>query len=381
MPPTCLVVRSPAWSSRSPGAIPAVTYRFSHSDLVRRAKIRLPRCYRRWVARSRARWPATGSSGACRTRARGAGRAPGRSRPCRDRKRQHSRSRPHPRTGSRLRGEDAGGDREQRQRERRQYLHDSRARSPQEECEGGQRGALRPFAGHGREPSKGSRIARRGDLRRRRWFARHGSPPITEVPMHWQEGTGSLVERRIAVIESDRHLGLIVRPECKRRWPPWVGTRCRPRRCATACWTSSSRRISGRLPDAAVGGPARRPAAPRRHRGSGALAVAAGPGAHRERRRQLDRNVQPRPGRPADLRDRRCRRRQGSTQGRSGRHERRSAGRQQDRPRAAGRGRPRRHAPRRGRPARQFADRVLSLVEDRTAGPVAAWVRSAVAAR
>ena len=50
------------------------------------------------------------------------------------------------------------------------------------------------------------------------WFARHGSTPITELPEHWPARYRSIVERRIAVIESDRNIGLIERPECKRRW-------------------------------------------------------------------------------------------------------------------------------------------------------------------
>ncbi|MFI6824076.1 BREX-2 system adenine-specific DNA-methyltransferase PglX [Micromonospora sp. NPDC050187] len=50
------------------------------------------------------------------------------------------------------------------------------------------------------------------------WFARHGSTPITELPSHWPEEYRRLVERRIEVIESDRNIALIERPECKRRW-------------------------------------------------------------------------------------------------------------------------------------------------------------------
>lgn len=50
------------------------------------------------------------------------------------------------------------------------------------------------------------------------WFARHGSTPITELPAHWPEDYRRLVERRIEVIESDRNIALIERPECKRRW-------------------------------------------------------------------------------------------------------------------------------------------------------------------
>ncbi|MEO3924853.1 BREX-2 system adenine-specific DNA-methyltransferase PglX [Micromonosporaceae bacterium B7E4] len=50
------------------------------------------------------------------------------------------------------------------------------------------------------------------------WFLRHGSTPLTELPAHWPDDYRALVERRIAVIESDRNIGLIERPECKRRW-------------------------------------------------------------------------------------------------------------------------------------------------------------------
>ncbi|MBB5479501.1 SAM-dependent methyltransferase [Micromonospora parathelypteridis] len=50
------------------------------------------------------------------------------------------------------------------------------------------------------------------------WFARHGSMPITEVPAHWPDDYRALVQRRIEVIESDRNIALVERPECKRRW-------------------------------------------------------------------------------------------------------------------------------------------------------------------
>jgi hypothetical protein len=50
------------------------------------------------------------------------------------------------------------------------------------------------------------------------WFTHHGATPITELPAHWPADYRALVERRIAVIESDRNIGLIERPECKRRW-------------------------------------------------------------------------------------------------------------------------------------------------------------------
>ena len=55
------------------------------------------------------------------------------------------------------------------------------------------------------------------------WFTRHGSTPITELPHHWPADYRTLVERRIELIESNRFIGLIERPEYKRRWnvEPW----------------------------------------------------------------------------------------------------------------------------------------------------------------
>ena len=55
------------------------------------------------------------------------------------------------------------------------------------------------------------------------WFSRHGSTPITELPAHWPAAYRQLVERRIAIIESDRNIALIEQPEYKRRWntEPW----------------------------------------------------------------------------------------------------------------------------------------------------------------
>lgn len=56
------------------------------------------------------------------------------------------------------------------------------------------------------------------------WFARHNATPITELPAHWPEDYCRVVEARIALIESDKFIGLIERPEYKRRWAatPWV---------------------------------------------------------------------------------------------------------------------------------------------------------------
>ncbi|MEU1088705.1 BREX-2 system adenine-specific DNA-methyltransferase PglX [Streptomyces sp. NPDC005892] len=50
------------------------------------------------------------------------------------------------------------------------------------------------------------------------WFKRHGSTPITEIPAHWPEDYRTLVQKRINAIESNRAIGMIERPEYKRRW-------------------------------------------------------------------------------------------------------------------------------------------------------------------
>ena len=55
------------------------------------------------------------------------------------------------------------------------------------------------------------------------WFEWLGITPITELPGHWSADYRSLVERRIALIESDPNIGLIERQSYKRRWEtkPW----------------------------------------------------------------------------------------------------------------------------------------------------------------
>jgi hypothetical protein len=50
------------------------------------------------------------------------------------------------------------------------------------------------------------------------WFERHGSTPTTEIPEGWPAAYRDLVRRRIEVMTTDRSIGLIERPECKRRW-------------------------------------------------------------------------------------------------------------------------------------------------------------------
>jgi hypothetical protein len=55
------------------------------------------------------------------------------------------------------------------------------------------------------------------------WFTRHGSTPVTEIPIHWPAAYRDLVQRRLDLIASDPVIGLLERPEYKRRWAqePW----------------------------------------------------------------------------------------------------------------------------------------------------------------
>ena len=68
-------------------------------------------------------------------------------------------------------------------------------------------------------------LARRmaGGKEQTTWFQRHGSAPITEIPVRWPEGYRQVVARRIELIEHIKAIGLIERPEFKRRWnsPKW----------------------------------------------------------------------------------------------------------------------------------------------------------------
>ncbi|MFE2743395.1 BREX-2 system adenine-specific DNA-methyltransferase PglX [Streptomyces scopuliridis] len=50
------------------------------------------------------------------------------------------------------------------------------------------------------------------------WFKRHNSTPITEIPDHWSAPYKAIVQKRIDVIESSRAIGMVERPEYKRRW-------------------------------------------------------------------------------------------------------------------------------------------------------------------
>lgn len=50
------------------------------------------------------------------------------------------------------------------------------------------------------------------------WFEWLKIKPITELPPHWPADYRSVVEARIALIESDRSIALVESPNCKRRW-------------------------------------------------------------------------------------------------------------------------------------------------------------------
>ncbi|WP_413807183.1 BREX-2 system adenine-specific DNA-methyltransferase PglX [Streptomyces sp. OE57] len=50
------------------------------------------------------------------------------------------------------------------------------------------------------------------------WFRRHKSTPITKLPDHWSDAYKAIVQKRIDVIETSRAIGMVERPEYKRRW-------------------------------------------------------------------------------------------------------------------------------------------------------------------
>ncbi|WP_435973564.1 BREX-2 system adenine-specific DNA-methyltransferase PglX [Streptomyces sp. Qhu_M48] len=56
------------------------------------------------------------------------------------------------------------------------------------------------------------------------WFKRHGSTPVIEIPAHWPDWYRDIVQARIDLINRQpKGIGLIERPEHKRRWSaePW----------------------------------------------------------------------------------------------------------------------------------------------------------------
>jgi hypothetical protein len=50
------------------------------------------------------------------------------------------------------------------------------------------------------------------------WFERHSSTPLTELPDSWPDDYKALVQRRLALVESDKAIRLLEKPEFKRRW-------------------------------------------------------------------------------------------------------------------------------------------------------------------
>ncbi|MGW6782657.1 BREX-2 system adenine-specific DNA-methyltransferase PglX [Streptomyces sp. NPDC054987] len=50
------------------------------------------------------------------------------------------------------------------------------------------------------------------------WFKRQGVTPLTEIPIHWPTTYREVVQKRIDAIESNRAIGMVERPEYKRRW-------------------------------------------------------------------------------------------------------------------------------------------------------------------
>jgi hypothetical protein len=56
-----------------------------------------------------------------------------------------------------------------------------------------------------------------------KWFEWLHITPITEIPAQWPASYRKLVERRIKLIEENKEIALIEKPDCKRRWEsePW----------------------------------------------------------------------------------------------------------------------------------------------------------------
>jgi len=50
------------------------------------------------------------------------------------------------------------------------------------------------------------------------WFTRHDATQTTEFPAEWPEAYKTLIENRLTVMETERFIKLIEKPEFKRRW-------------------------------------------------------------------------------------------------------------------------------------------------------------------
>src|SRR5688500_13632424 len=57
------------------------------------------------------------------------------------------------------------------------------------------------------------------------WFRRHGSTPVTTIPLHWPEAYKAAAKHRIKLMETNKDIALIEQPEYKRRWntEKWEG--------------------------------------------------------------------------------------------------------------------------------------------------------------
>ncbi|MET8346490.1 BREX-2 system adenine-specific DNA-methyltransferase PglX [Streptomyces microflavus] len=62
-----------------------------------------------------------------------------------------------------------------------------------------------------------ARKMQRGEVSTK-WFSHHGYTPVTEIPTQWPPAYREIVQRRIDIIESNQAIGMIERPEYKRRW-------------------------------------------------------------------------------------------------------------------------------------------------------------------
>ena len=52
----------------------------------------------------------------------------------------------------------------------------------------------------------------------KQWFERHHSVPVHEIPQHWPLEYQDIIRKRIKFIRENRNIGLVERPEYKRRW-------------------------------------------------------------------------------------------------------------------------------------------------------------------
>lgn len=82
------------------------------------------------------------------------------------------------------------------------------------------------------------------------WFDRHNSTPITEIPAYWPAAYKEIVQRRIDLIDSDKFINLLERPEYKRRWATSRGRSNRNARCAAGFWTGWRTGCTGSTPTA-----------------------------------------------------------------------------------------------------------------------------------